>query len=76
MGFFVQMWLPLLAIALTAAICFSVAWFIMERREASSNIISTSHQPISRDGTVGRSNSNAPAPDVIAPSSKAATTAP
>ena len=47
MGFYVQMWLPLLAIALTAAICFSVAWFIMERREASSNIISTSHQPIS-----------------------------
>jgi hypothetical protein len=29
MWFYVQMWLPLLTVALTAAICFSVASFIM-----------------------------------------------
>ncbi len=29
MWFYVQMWFPLLTIALTAAICFSVASFIM-----------------------------------------------
>jgi hypothetical protein len=29
MGLYVQTWLPLLTIALTAAICFSVASFIM-----------------------------------------------
>ena len=28
MWFYVQMWLPLLTVALTAAICFSVASFI------------------------------------------------
>ena len=31
MWFYVQMWLPILAVALTAAICFSVAAFIMGR---------------------------------------------
>jgi hypothetical protein len=31
MWFYVQIWLPLLTIALTAAICFSVASFIMSR---------------------------------------------
>ena len=31
MWFYVQMWLPSLAVALTAAICFSVAASIMER---------------------------------------------
>jgi hypothetical protein len=31
MWFYVQMWLPLLTVALTAAICFSVASFIMAR---------------------------------------------
>jgi hypothetical protein len=31
MWFYVQMWFPLLTIALTAAICFSVASFIMGR---------------------------------------------
>ena len=76
MGFDVQMWLPLLAIALTAAICFSVAWFIMERRKASPPIISTSHQPISPTARSVAPTATAPAPDVIAPSSKAATTAP
>ena len=31
MWFYVQMWFPLLTIALTAAICFSVVSFIMGR---------------------------------------------
>ena len=31
MWFYVQMWLPTLAVALTAAICFSVVSFIMGR---------------------------------------------
>jgi hypothetical protein len=31
MWFYVQMWLPLVTVALTAAICFSVASFIMGR---------------------------------------------
>ena len=31
MWFYVQMWLPVWTVALTAAICFSVASFIMER---------------------------------------------
>jgi hypothetical protein len=32
MWFYVQMWLPVWTVALTAAICFSVASFIMRRR--------------------------------------------
>ena len=32
MWFYVQMWLPIVTVALTAAICFSVASFIMGRR--------------------------------------------
>ena len=32
MLFYVQMWFPLLTVALTAAICFSVVSFIMGRR--------------------------------------------
>ena len=31
MSFYVQTWLPLLTVALTAAICFSVASFMMGR---------------------------------------------
>jgi hypothetical protein len=31
MWFYVQMWLPLITVALTAAICFSVASFIMQQ---------------------------------------------
>ena len=31
MWLYIQMWLPLLTIALTAAICFSVTSFIMEQ---------------------------------------------
>jgi hypothetical protein len=31
MWFYVQMWLPIVTVALTAAICFSVASFIMGR---------------------------------------------
>jgi hypothetical protein len=31
MWFYIQMWLPVLTVALTAAICFSVASFIMRR---------------------------------------------
>jgi hypothetical protein len=33
MWFYVQTWLPLLSIALTAAICFSVASFILGHTE-------------------------------------------
>jgi hypothetical protein len=41
MWFYVQMWLPIVTVALTAAICFSVASFIMGRSvKASSAIIS------------------------------------
>jgi hypothetical protein len=31
MWFYIQMWLPLLTVALTAAICFGVASFIMRQ---------------------------------------------
>jgi hypothetical protein len=31
MWFYIQMWLPVWTVALTAAICFSVASFIMRR---------------------------------------------
>ena len=44
MSFYVQTWLPLLTVALTAAICFSVASFMMgPMQKASSAIISTPH---------------------------------
>ena len=47
MWFYVQMWLPVWTVALTAAICFSVASFIMgAERKASSAIISAPVQGV------------------------------
>ena len=54
MWFYVQMWLPVWTVALTAAICFSVASFIMgAERKASSAIISAPVQGV-MTGTVSR----------------------
>jgi hypothetical protein len=38
MWFYIQMWFPLLTIALTAAICFSVVSFIMGQPSLSANV--------------------------------------
>jgi len=38
MWFYIQMWFPLLTIALTAAICFSVLSFIMGQPSLSGNV--------------------------------------